>query len=779
MSNPTTPATLTHSAALISLALATSLLTPATLGQDLYDTTVLRTLNFQFQDANWLALLRQNYVSQTNILATLTVDGVSYPNVGVRLRGNTSYTALPAGSEKFSLNVELDAVDLNQALLGYKSLNLNNGFRDPTFCREVLYNNFVAQFIPNPRANHVLVTLNGQNWGVYINVQQFDKTMLSSGFADTNGLRIKCANNPNGPGLRYNGALPSGYTGYEIKDTGGLADPWAPHIAVCNALTNQPLATIASIDNIFAIDPSIWSVALENMLTDDDSYINKGADFMTYRNPTDGRTFLLQTDANETFTQTQWAINRNFTATNKPVLSRVIAAGELRQRYMAHYRTIKSNLTWDYFGPRATALRNLIDAAVQADPKKIYTYANFTANFGSQVTLAGGGLAGGTIPGLQPFVEQRLTFLNSNAELSAAAPTIASVTPSDANPDPADPVAITASVTPPAGGGISRVELFYRPSPTAPYLRTAMSGTGGNNWAATLPITARAGQRVDYYVAAFADNSFQSISFFPARTEWAPLTIEYTFGSAGGMRITEWMYSGASGEFVEFTNLSGEPIDMTGWSYDDDRAIAGSFSLSAFGIVQPNESVILTDAPEASFRTAWSLPAATKVIGGLGTPVGNGNNLARNDEINLFDATGNLIDRLGYGDQTYPGTIRAQNASGQTCREFIGQDDVTGWVRSTVADVYASRAAATGEVGTPGSLVNRLCNPCIADTDDGTGTGTRDGGVGVEDLLYYITLFESGALAADVDDGTSTGTRDGGIGIEDLIYFLVRYDAGC
>jgi hypothetical protein len=35
----------------------------------------------------------------------------------------------------------------------------------------------------------------------------------------------------------------------------------------------------------------------------------------------------------------------------------------------------------------------------------------------------------------------------------------------------------------------------------------------------------------------------------------------------GDMFITEWMYNG--NEFVEFTNLGTEPIDMTGWSFDD------------------------------------------------------------------------------------------------------------------------------------------------------------------------------------------------------------------
>lgn len=68
---------------------------------------------------------------------------------------------------------------------------------------------------------------------------------------------------------------------------------------------------------------------------------------------------------------------------------------------------------------------------------------------------------------------------------------------------------------------------------------------------------------------------------------------------------------------------------------------------------------------------------------------------------------------------------------------------------------------------------------CVADFDDGSGTGTRDGGVGVEDLLYYLSVYDLGLARADVDDGSGTGTTDGGVGIEDLLYYLSRFDAGC
>jgi len=669
--------------------------------QDFYDTTVLRTVYINFHDPNWLQLLRENYASEIPILADLVVDGITYPNVGVRIRGNTSYTALPSGSEKFSLKVYMDHVDPNQELMGYDSLNFNNGFRDPTFCREVVYNNYVAQFIPNPRANHVVLVLNGQNWGVYCNIQQPDKRMLRDYFVADDGLRIRCPNNPNGPGLRYVGSNPASYmSAYEIQHDGGLADPWGALIAVCNAVTNEPLSTWPNIDRLFAIDPSTWSVVLENFLTDDDSYINKGSDFMVYRDPLDGRTHLFQRDANETFTQATWSITRNFMATNKPVLSHVLAVPELRQRYMAHYRAVKPDLTWDYFGPIFMAHRDLIAAAVQADPKKLYSYELFQQNFTSTVYMPYPGLAGGNIIGIKQFIEQRAAYLASIAELTATGPTINWVAASNATPAPGEPVQISASVVP-AGSPIAKVELFYRPTPATGYQRMNMTAAGSDVYVADLPVAGSSGQLVAYYVGATASNSYSSQSFYPSLSERGPLYVKYSLGGWQGMRITEWMYQGNSGEFVEFTNLSDNAIDMTGWSFDDNHGQPGAFDLSAFGVVQPGESVLITESDAAAFRAAWGLGAQVKIIGGLGT-VG-GNNLGRNDQINLYNASYELVDRLDYGDQTYPGSIRTQNRSGQTCLENIGENNVYGWELSAVGDKYGSFAASSGDIGTPGS----------------------------------------------------------------------------
>jgi hypothetical protein len=72
-----------------------------------------------------------------------------------------------------------------------------------------------------------------------------------------------------------------------------------------------------------------------------------------------------------------------------------------------------------------------------------------------------------------------------------------------------------------------------------------------------------------------------------------------------------------------------------------------------------------------------------------------------------------------------------------------------------------------------------LPEPCAADLDNGSGTGTPDNAVDISDLLYFLVQFEAGSVSVDLDNGTSTGTPDGGVDVNDLLYFLARFELGC
>lgn len=109
--------------------------------------------------------------------------------------------------------------------------------------------------------------------------------------------------------------------------------------------------------------------------------------------------------------------------------------------------------------------------------------------------------------------------------------------------------------------------------------------------------------------------------------------------------------------------------------------------------------------------------------------------------------------------------------------------DLRGHVLTRAHTISADGKTIAGLARTPSgaSVVYVAHAPpvCPADLDDGSGGGTRDGGVTVEDLLYFIHVFTEGLPVADLDNGTFTGTPDGGVTIEDLLYFLARFAAGC
>lgn len=228
------------------------------------------------------------------------------------------------------------------------------------------------------------------------------------------------------------------------------------------------------------------------------------------------------------------------------------------------------------------------------------------------------------------------------------------------------------------------------------------------------------------------------------------------------MVITEYMYSGDPGEFVEFTNVSASPVDMTGWAYDDNNFGAGAigaFDLSAFGTVMPGESVIITDADAEVFRTSWGLGASVKIIGDVGA--GNGGNIGRNDEINIYDAADNLVDRLTYGDENFPGSFRANAISASTTPEFLGANDILQWAQATPSDELGSYVSGNGDAGNPGAY---YCSQ--------TGDANSDQTVDLDDLDLVLANFGQQSSVGDLD-------CNGTVNLDDLDIVLANFGQSC
>lgn len=100
----------------------------------LYASNVFRTIFLDFENADWEKELTAFYHSDVDVPARLTVDCKTYPDVGVRFRGNTSYFMVGEGRKK-SFNLSLDFLHDGQNVGGYRTLNLLNSHEDRSILR--------------------------------------------------------------------------------------------------------------------------------------------------------------------------------------------------------------------------------------------------------------------------------------------------------------------------------------------------------------------------------------------------------------------------------------------------------------------------------------------------------------------------------------------------------------------------------------------------------------------------------------------------------------------
>ena len=358
---------------------------------DLYEANTLRTLYLRFHDADWYEQLGDFYRTDVDVPADLIVDGETYQSVGARFRGSSSYFTVQ--NEKKSFNIAVDYGDDKQRLYSYKTLNLLNSHSDPSFLREILYSRIARNYIPAPKANLVKLVINGENWGIYVNSQQFNKDFLDEWFGTKGGVRWKVPPGRNS-GLVYNGDQPSAYEqSYQLKTRVEEApNAWQDLINLCKVLETTPDDQLESeLSAVLNIDRALWFIALENIFIDNDGYISRASDYALYQDPK-GRFHLLPHDSNETFRfaggggPNSWETEGQMLSpvsqehdTMRPVIGRLLAIPHLRARYLAHIRTIANEwLDWDVLQPIIAEYQSLVDAEVKADDKKLYSLTKYS-----------------------------------------------------------------------------------------------------------------------------------------------------------------------------------------------------------------------------------------------------------------------------------------------------------------------------------------------------------------------------------------------------------------
>lgn len=282
-------------------------------GTDLYDTTTLRTIFLEFESPDWEKELEVFHGTDVDVPAKLTMDGKTLKGrVGVHFRGMSSYGMVPTGSKR-SFNIAVDLEDPKQRLLGVKTINLLNGHEDPSMMSTVLYSQIARKYLPAPRANFARVVVDGESWGLYVNVEQFNKDFTEANFKVTKeekkknqskAARWKVRGSPGGGGgLEYIGDNVDDYKRrYEMK-SGEDAKAWKEFVNLCKVLNQTPADKLEeAIKPILDVDGLLWFLALDVALINTDGYWIRSSDYSIYKDAK-GVFHIVPHDMNEAFRQ--------------------------------------------------------------------------------------------------------------------------------------------------------------------------------------------------------------------------------------------------------------------------------------------------------------------------------------------------------------------------------------------------------------------------------------------------------------------------------------------
>jgi hypothetical protein len=154
----------------------------------LFDTSYVHSLDIIVEEADWQEML-DNALSEEYIPVSVVIDGEAVKNVGIRPKGNTSLSSIASSdSDRFSFKLEFDHYQYGENYKGLDKLALNNIAQDNTYLKDyVTYQMMDAFGVYAPLSSFIYITVNGEEWGLYLAVEGVEESFASREFGSNYG----------------------------------------------------------------------------------------------------------------------------------------------------------------------------------------------------------------------------------------------------------------------------------------------------------------------------------------------------------------------------------------------------------------------------------------------------------------------------------------------------------------------------------------------------------------------------------------------------------------
>ena len=240
-----------------------------TYAEHLFRENTVNEIEITIAEADWKNML-ENPLAEEYHRADVTINGETKGNVAIRTKGNTSLTLVAnSDSDRYSFKLDFDYYEDGGNYYGLKKLCLNNSYADNGGLREYIAYAIMREMgIPVPDCAYSHITVNGEEWGLYLVVEPIDEVFLKTRFADATGDLYK----PEGRGgtgadLVYRGEEIDTYTGLNLKTNLETSDG-SEILALMQALESGE-----GLEQVLNVEEALKYIAANVALANFDSYL--------------------------------------------------------------------------------------------------------------------------------------------------------------------------------------------------------------------------------------------------------------------------------------------------------------------------------------------------------------------------------------------------------------------------------------------------------------------------------------------------------------------------
>lgn len=399
--------------------------------EEFFDDSRIREIRITFEDEDWFHQLHSSKWKDEGkpyFTARVESGGETLERIGVRFKGNASFWRNDA---KKPFKLDFNRYDEKATFFGLKKLNLHNFDLSPDFMREKLFHDLSARYVEAPRTVYVRLIVNGAPYGLYLAVEQVDKTMMRDryGSREDGNLYEADVDYSRGnryPALAYLGPDQAPYEGLYQLQTNETRNDYSGLIEFIEILDTSPPEELRErLEQVADVRNWLHGLALNNLMVNLESYVGVGSEYFAYQRDRDGRFVHIAKDANESFGTTgdgtprlaepmkmppfwlPFDVGWSGPWAERPLFERLMETPEYRRLYLRMLaRYLREGFNPEEVGRRVDELAGLIRDEVYADPLKPYSNADFETALESRIVSPWH-----TILGIKEFVEGRYNYL--------------------------------------------------------------------------------------------------------------------------------------------------------------------------------------------------------------------------------------------------------------------------------------------------------------------------------------------------------------------------------